>query len=151
MAGYRRVMGRHPGYPFDPRSTAHIRPGDFWAIPTRRGGWYCCGQVLGFPAYGDTRTIIVGLLDWCEPDLPTADSIAGVRVLDYGDAHVKTVRETGGMLLGHGTPPVVPGLDNPNLSVWGYQVIEEVAHEHFGRHFPEEPHPAIDRPTGFNA
>jgi hypothetical protein len=144
-------MGRHPGYPFDPRSTAYIRPGDFWAIPTRRGGWYCCGQILGFPALADRRSVIVGLLDWCEPDLPTADSIAGAGVLDCGNAHVETVRKTGGVLLGHGTPPVVEGLGDICCGGWGYDVIEDLAHAHFGRHFPEAPHPAVERPTGLNA
>jgi hypothetical protein len=69
---------------------------------------------------------VVGLLDWCEPDPPTAESIANSAVLRYGNAHVKTVGETGGMLLGHGEPPVVAGLadrtsrlgDTGSLKTW---------------------------------
>jgi hypothetical protein len=55
------------------------------------------------------------------------------------------------MLLGRGTPPVVQGLDNPSLGSWGYKFIEDLAHDHFGRHLPEEPHPAVERPTGINS
>lgn len=140
-------MSRHPGYPFEPRSTAHVRSGDFWAIATRRGGWYCCGLVLATSHLTKSRTLVVALLDWCESDLPTADSIADAAVLDFGIAHVKTVRETGGVLLGHGDPRTVTGIDNLNLAAWGYKHIETLAHHHFGRHFPEEPYPAIERPT----
>lgn len=141
-------MSRHPGYPFDPKSTAHVRPGDFWAIATRRGGWYCCGLVLAISNLTATRSLVVALLDWCEPDLPTANSIAKSAVLDFGVAHVKTVRETGGMLLGRGDPPTIAGIDNPNLTVWGYRYIEGLAHHHFGRHFPLDPCPAVERPAG---
>src|SRR3954465_2814050 len=141
-------MSRHPGYPFEPRSTAFVRPGDFWATPTRRGGWYCSGQILAISDLTTSRSVIVGLLDWCEADPPTAQSIANAVVLDYGHAHVKTVGETGGMLLGHGEPPVVACLADPNLPTWGYRFIEALAHRYFGRHFPEFPTPAIERPAG---
>ncbi|MCY1141033.1 hypothetical protein OWR29_23800 [Actinoplanes sp. Pm04-4] len=142
-------MPRHPGYPFEPKSMAHIRPGDFWGIPTRRGGWCCCGQVLGFYEWTTPRSLVVGLLDWCEPQPPTAEAISGAAVLRSGNAHFKTVRKTGGMLLGSAEPPAVAGIDDPNLVTWGYKVIEGLAHEHFGRHFPESPVPAIERPAGF--
>jgi hypothetical protein len=75
------------------------------------------------------------------------DSIAGAAVLDCGLAHVKTVRETGGMLLGHGEPPFVAAAD-PDLQVWGYKTIEGLAHEHFGRHFPPTPARVTERPAG---
>jgi hypothetical protein len=139
---------RRPPYPFEPKSTAYVRPGDFWAIPTRRGGWYCCGQILAIPDPADSRSVVVGLLDWCEPHPPAAEAIAGAEVLRHGLAHIKTVRETGGTLLGNAEPPVVDGLADPNLGSWGYQFIEELAHDYFGRHFPERPVPALERPAG---
>lgn len=141
-------MKRHPGYPFEPKSITYVRPGDFWAIPTRRGGWYCCGQVLEISDLTKSRSLIIGLLDWCEPDPPTAEAIAGAAVLSCGHAHVKTVRETGGMLLGHADPPTVAGIADPNLSTWGFKLIEGLAHDHFGRHFPESPVLATERPAG---
>ena len=143
-------MSRHPGCPFEPKSTSHVRPGDFWAIPTRRGGWYCCGQVLGISDLTQSRSLVVGLLDWCEPQPPSAETIAGAAVLHYGHAHVKTVRETGGMLIGNATPPAISGIADPNLSTWGYKFIESLAHKHFGRHFPDSSTPAIERPAGID-
>jgi hypothetical protein len=95
----------------------------------------------------------VGLLSWCEPHLPTAATIAGAAVLDYGVAHVKTVRETGGMLLGprpldaDGLDQILNDRDWSRMAGWGYQSIADKAHEHFGRHFPEDPSVAIERPT----
>src|SRR5262249_13355082 len=146
-------MSRHPGFPFEPKSTAFVRPGDFWAIPTRRGGWYCCGRVLATSDLTATRSIVAALLSWCEPQPPTTDTIAGARVIEYGIAHVKTVRESGGMLLGHrpldadGLDQLLNDRDMRNVNVWGYLSIEYLAHEHFGRHFPEDPPIAIERPT----
>ena len=92
------AVPKHPGYPFVPKTTSHIRAGGFWAIPLRRGGWYACGQVL----YVEGRVnLVVGLLDWCEPVRPTAEGIADSPVLDWNGAHVKTIELTGGPLLGH--------------------------------------------------
>lgn len=145
-------MARHPGFPFEPKSTTFVRPGDFWAIPTRRGGWYCCGQILAISDLTTSRSLVVGLLNWCEPHPPTEAAINGVRVLDYGIAHVKTVRETGGVLLGH--CPLAPeelarlvGDSNwRDRGVWGYRHIAALAHKYFGRHFPDNPPVAIERP-----
>jgi hypothetical protein len=148
-------VAKHPGFPFAPKSTAHVRAGDFWAIPLRRGGWYACGRVL---RVWDSRVnLTVGLLDWCEPVLPTPDNIAGARVLRYSMIHIKSGRLTGGELLGHrplvqdggweslvGEPDLGPGVHE---GAWGYLFIEELAHGHFGRHFPESPNPAVERPV----
>ena len=140
-------MSRHPGFPFEPRSTAYVSPGDFWAIPTRRGAWYCCGRVLAINVaeVAASRSLIVGLLDWCEPEPPTAGTIGGRAVLAYGIAHIKTVRETGGALLGHRPLDADGGLDGllrgrgvHDSPVWGYKTIEGLAHEYFGRHFPDQ-------------
>jgi hypothetical protein len=156
LKSYGLPVARPPRYPFEPRSTAYLRPGDFWGIRTRRGGWYCCGRVLAtdFGGVAPSRSIVVGLLDWCEPDAPTADAIAGALVLAYGLAHVKTIRETGGQVLGHRPLEADGGLDvllgGRTLSqdwAWGYMMIEAYAHDHFGRHFPERPEPAVERPV----
>lgn len=144
-----------PAYPFEPRSTAHVRTGDFWAIPTRRGGWFCCGRVLatGTLTAAPTRSLIVGLLDWCEPAVPTAELIAGRAVLAFGNAHIKTIGKTGGPLLGHraleddGLEAIVDPDALEHVPVWGYASIEELAHQFFGRHFPLEPDPATERPA----
>ena len=148
-------MPRRPDYPFEPKSTAHVQAGDFWGIPLRRGGWYACGRVL---RVWDSRVnLTVGLLDWCEPVLPSADNIEGAQVLAYSMVHIKSIRLTGGVLLGHrplqddggweglvGEPDRGPGIHE---GAWGYLHIEDLAHDYFGRHFPEQPNPAVERPT----
>jgi hypothetical protein len=106
--------------------------------------------------------LTVGLLDWCEPMAPTSESIAGVPVLDFdfGTAHIKTIRLTGGALLGHRDLDEDGGLlsligtdrlgDAGDEFVWGYLSIEDRAHDAFGRHFPDHPTPATVRPSGFS-
>ena len=138
-------MLEHPGYPFVPTSTTHIRAGDFWAIPLRRGGWFACGQVLYVWPQG-RRRVVVGLLDWCEPSAPTADAVAGAGVLDFAHVHIKCIDLTGGPLLGNSPQPTGEGWALGG-GTWGYLEIEARAHDQFGRHFPESPHPAIERPA----
>jgi len=143
-------------FPFTPRWTSRVEVGDFWAIPLRRGGWYACGRVLRL----DSRVLLtVGLLDWCEPRPPTSESISGASVLDWGVAHVKTIELTGGALTGHRDLAEDGGLlrlvgvsaEGPGAEpVWGYLSIEAKAHDHFGRHFPEEPNPATERPPALS-
>jgi hypothetical protein len=84
---------------------------------------------------------------------PTAASITGRTVLAGGRAHIKTIRETGGELLGHRSLEDDGGLDAligpgvPNAApTWGFVSIEERAHQHFGRHFANEPAFATERP-----
>ncbi|MFF5235524.1 hypothetical protein [Dactylosporangium sp. NPDC000521] len=95
----------------------------------------------------------MGLLDWCGPEVPTADTIPGATVLAHGEAHIKTIRETGGLLLGHrpldadDLDTLLNGRDLHDCPVWGYQSIEDYAHEYFGRHFPERPNRATQLPA----
>ena len=148
-------MSNHPGYPFMPKTTTHLRAGDFWPIPLRRGGWYACGRVLRV-LDGRSR-VIVGLVDWCEPTQPTADTIQSRKILTSGTANVRSIAETGGPILGNapledeadwdtrlrrpGEPPRVGDV------AFGGEGLESVAHEYFGRHFPDHPVPATERPA----
>lgn len=142
-------------FPLVPKTTTGIEPGDFWAIPLRRGGWFACGRVLWL---GPGRvTLTVGLLDWCEPGEPTAASIADSPILTYGQVHLKCVLLTGGALLGHHPldgdtgwtdlqqrPDFRRGMGEP---IWGYLEIESRTHRCFGRHFPVLPERATERPV----
>lgn len=49
----------------------------------------------------DTRLFLCGLMDWVGSAPPTAESLAGRAVLAQGLAHIKTIQETGGAVLGH--------------------------------------------------
>jgi hypothetical protein len=94
-----------PKYPFEPKSNAYLRPGQFWGVPLSDGRW-ACGRVLavrtasdGFFA-GNSRTFLAALLDWEGDQPPTADGIARHGVVAQGWAHVLTIRENGGQILG---------------------------------------------------
>lgn len=151
-------MARHPGFPFAPRTVAYVRAGDFWGIPLRRGGWYCCGRVLCTDPGVNSRQLTVGLLDWCEPEQPTSEAIAGAKVLRHGIEHVRVIAAHGG-LLGHRPLELDGGLtrlledlpvDGFDVSVWA-DSISDYVHALFGRHFPERPAKATKRPTGIAA
>ncbi len=148
-------MSRHPGYPFVPRTNAHVRAGDYFAIPLPRGGWFCAGRVLKPRTRINNRWVTLGLLDWCEPESPTSDAIAGVKVLDYGREHVRVLEPLGG-LLGNRPLEADGGLEylldgrpvsGDAVETWS-SIIAARAHARFGRHFPESPAQATERPPG---
>src|SRR4051794_34952201 len=91
-----------PAYPFVPRSTAHLRPGQFWSIPLD-GGRFACGRVLQLKIESgkiDRRLFLAGLMDWVGDSAPTAESIAGRGVVAQGGVHIKTIGEDAGAILG---------------------------------------------------
>jgi hypothetical protein len=97
---------RKPGYPFVPRSTAYLEPGQFWAVPLSDGR-FACGRVLAvLPRDADIfvgggrRLFFAGLMDCVGAAPPTSDDLAGARLIAQGSAHVRTTRETGGAVLG---------------------------------------------------
>lgn len=154
-------------YPFEPRSNAHLEPGQFWAVPLsdRR---HACGLVLAVPRAPDpllpvgSRMFLAGLLDWVGDDAPTADSIAGSSLVAQGFAHVRSIRATGGAVLGSrpleldGVEPwpwlteahsrqavVYRGAERlrlalpsdkslPVMSTWGFNVISVLAERNVG-------------------
>lgn len=130
--------------------------------PDAACGWYCCGRVLATyrdASYGKRSLLLIGLLDWCEPHRPTSQTIAGAMVTDYAAAHVKTIRESGGQLLGHrpleedgGLPTLLGGRSCgfDDVATWGYMSIEYHAHHRFGRHFPADPAVAMERPSSLH-
>ena len=99
-------------YPFVPKSTAYLMPGQFWSIPlsNRR---YACGRVLQLdPAGKNQRAFIAGLLDWCGNSPPAFESIAGAALLDHGEVHIKTIAESGCEIIGV-RPLEIDGIDVP--------------------------------------
>lgn len=93
----------HPAYPFVPKTNAFLIPGQFWAIPLSDGR-FACGRVLDLPPrdlrYGARTAVYVGLSTWCGDEPPTADAIAGAKIFEHGSSYLKTIRETGGKILG---------------------------------------------------
>jgi hypothetical protein len=110
-------------YPFTPKSNAHLKPGQFWPVPLSDGR-FGCGRVLGTerePGYGARTWFLGGLLDWVGVEPPTAESIAGAGLLEFGHAHVDAISENG-PILGE-RPPEADNLTVPApdtvMSYWG--------------------------------
>ena len=90
------------GYPLTPKTTAHLRPGQFWSIPMSDGR-FGCGRVLRADTGSSTggRTRFIGaILDWVGDAPPDAEAIAGSAVLAVGNAHVRLISFGGGAILG---------------------------------------------------
>ena len=96
-------MARQPSYPFRPKSTSALEPGQFWAVPIA-GGNFGCGRVLqlgGSEVPSKRRAFFGGLQDWIGDAPPTAESIAGSGIARFGIMHLKAITEVGGEILGH--------------------------------------------------
>lgn len=90
-------------YPHVPKSTATLVPGQFWSIPLS-DGTFGCGRVIEVVAAsqpGARRIFLAGVLDWHGSSPPDFDSIAGAGCFDQGKAHIVTITDTGGCVLGH--------------------------------------------------
>ncbi len=117
-----------------------MKAGQFWGVPVGQRG-FACGVVLSIEkkqnGKRDSRRFLAGLLDWAGPEQPTAAKILGHRVIEYGYAHLKTITENGGALIGEVEPwwPWPPELENlDNTSTWGYRVISILAQKYYGEH-----------------
>jgi len=89
-------------YPFVPKSTAMLEPGQYWSIPLDNGR-FGCGRVIQLQIKNgkrDRRAFLAGLMDWWGRKPPTADRIAGCGVVEQGCADIKTIQATGGQVLG---------------------------------------------------
>jgi hypothetical protein len=94
-------MASNVDYPFIPKSTAYLAPGQFWSIPLADEKW-ACGRVLAVRAGGpQSRTLFVaGLMDWIGDTPPTAEAIRESRLLEMGHFHVVSIAESAGEILG---------------------------------------------------
>jgi hypothetical protein len=90
-------------FPFKPKSTASLRPGDFWSVPIA-GARFACGRVIALKPAGQTGSrvmLIAGLLDWIGRTPPSATAIAGRKTVAQGQIHLRSIWETGGTIRGH--------------------------------------------------
>ena len=90
-------------FPFKPRSTVGLVPGDFWALPLGEGR-YGCGRVVALKpsqGTGSRSMFLAALLDWIGGSQPTSEAIAGRRAIAQGQVHLRCVHETGGLVLGN--------------------------------------------------
>lgn len=101
-------------YPFAPKSTSSLEPGQFWGIPLTSGG-YACGRVLQLKTENgktDRRMFLAGLMDWRGTAEPTADDLANVGVLEHGQAHIRCIQTINAEILGH-RPLEADGIEVP--------------------------------------
>jgi hypothetical protein len=90
-------------YPFIPKSTARLTPGDFWSVPLADGR-FACGRVLHkMPAgrQGNRVGFWGGLQNWVGTAPPTPEAIAGTGIVDAGTMHILSITTLGGAVLGH--------------------------------------------------
>ncbi len=109
-------------YPLVPKTTAHLRPGQFWSIPMADGR-FGCGRVLRVDTGGRSggRTRFIGaILDWVGDSPPSSEAIDGSHVLAVGNAHVRLVSFGGGAILGV-RPLAADGIEPPATvdTYWG--------------------------------
>src|SRR5262245_9023796 len=131
-------------YPLEPKTTAHLRPGQFWSIPMADGR-FGCGRVLraetGATTGGRTR-FIAAILDWVGDEPPAADTIAGSRVLEIGNAHVRLITFGGGAILGE-RPLSADGIEPPaTVDTWWGDGFAVARVEH--RFIAGDPKPTAD-------
>jgi len=89
-------------YPFVPRSTAALLPGQFWSIPISDGR-FGCGRVLAIDrgrAYGGRVLFTGAVLDWIGDEPPTSEAIAGRAAIGVGVANVRAISANRGEILG---------------------------------------------------
>lgn len=90
-------------YPFSPRSSVKLRPGDFWPIPLVDGS-FGCGRVLQLPpagTIGGRAQFLGGLMDWRGASPPATANLQGARTIDQGVMHVRSITDIGGEVTGH--------------------------------------------------
>jgi hypothetical protein len=93
-------MAKPISYPFVPKSTAYLRPGQFFAIELSyfdHPGWYSCGRVLEIDS-SSTRWYLGGLTDWIDSRLPTLDDLPEAKLIEQSILHTRYNRFE---ILGH--------------------------------------------------
>ena len=124
--GLTQVLGNMPlRYPFTPKSTAQLSPGQFWAVPLKDGR-FACGRVLqlgGSELPTKSRGFFGGLHSWIGSREPTSDDIAKAQFLAFGAMHIRAITEVGGKLLGEAPlqdfelPALLSAMGGPDTKV----------------------------------
>ncbi|WP_443969602.1 Imm26 family immunity protein [Sphingobium sp. CR28] len=90
-------------YPYIPRSTAKLQPGDFWSIPLSDGS-YSCGLVLQLAPKdeaGSRVTFCGALLNWHGEVRPSTPSLGAPSIVAQGIMHIMAITKTGGEIEGN--------------------------------------------------
>jgi len=123
-------------YPYTPKSTSYLEPGQFWAVPLSNGN-YACGVVLAKLSNGqktESRIFLAALVNWCGTSEPTPENIKNAQILKIGAAHIKAIQTTGGSIIGKAEfneLPASPKEYTDDIVTMGYGVIKKMAEKHF--------------------
>jgi hypothetical protein len=72
-------------FPFSPRSTAPLEPGDLIAVPGEASVWACLQVVdVKREGPGSRTTFVVGVLPWRGQSPPTREAVAGLAATQQG-------------------------------------------------------------------
>src|SRR6476469_9439644 len=96
------VMRTEAMYPFVPKSTAVLRPGQYWAVPLPDGR-FACGRVVQVGCSTiptPSRAFFGGLHHWIGAAVPSAEDIAGRPIVAWGVMHIRAIANLGGEVLG---------------------------------------------------
>jgi hypothetical protein len=122
-----------PAYPFVPKSNRNLMAGQFWAIPLANGRFACGRVMVPTTRIGPRVGFVAGLMDWVGEEPPTAAALAGRQVLDQGHAHIKTILQTGGQVLGcRDLAEDGVRADPDPESTYGFMFLVRLAERHFG-------------------
>lgn len=123
-------------YPFIPKSTSYLEPGQIWPIPLSDGN-NACGVVLA-KLQGqegiDKRVFYAALLDWVGNEPPDAEKINTSSFLEIGALHVKAISIIGSQIIGKTEfegLPLNPSEYSDEIVTMGYNVLSAVAEKHF--------------------
>jgi hypothetical protein len=128
-------------FPFEPRSTAALRQGQYWTFELSNGR-LAVGVVIALATTRgklNSRMFLAGLLDWAGNGPPSHMDLNSAKIIRSGFAHVATIQNHGGRLIGELTrswdmPAQVEyrGLTTEGPSIWGASFIRALAEEEFG-------------------
>jgi hypothetical protein len=112
-------------YPFPPKSTRHLARGQFWSIPLT-GDRFGAGCVVGThmtQGKRSSRMFIAGVVRWVGDQPPTAQDLQGRGLIDFAFAHLKSITESGGLILGEADLRIehAPAeAETLSMPTWGY-------------------------------
>ena len=127
-------------YPFTPKSTSYIEPGQFWSIPLSNGK-YACGVVISKLAdlhegKVETRSFLAALIDWSGDQPPTGKDIENSIAVKVGAAHIKAICTTGGEIIGKSSFGFLgenPRRYSDDVITMGYSVLKNLAEKRYAK------------------
>lgn len=126
-------------YPFIPKSTTYLEPGQIWPIFLSNGKC-ACGVVLAkLQRNGgiERRVFYAGLLGWSGDAPPDSLSIKDCLIIKKGALHIKAISTIGSEIVGRTDLQGLPGSPakyTDDIVTMGYNVLNVVAEGRFVKH-----------------